>query len=70
VIESYWLGSDELKKAKQKDYQILLENFKKQGVPDFFVEELRVKKLKKFIPNHLISCFVCWCRKSQRGSSI
>lgn len=53
VIESYWLGSDELNKAKQKDYLLLLENFKKQGVPDFFVEELKLKKPKKFIPSHL-----------------
>jgi hypothetical protein len=53
VIESYWLGNDELKKAKQSDYSLLLKNFKKQGVPDFFVEELRAKKPKKFIPNHL-----------------
>ena len=53
VIESYWLGNDELKKAKKTDYQILLENFKKQGVPDFFIEGLKLKRPKKFIPNHL-----------------
>lgn len=53
VIESYWLGNDELKKAKQLDYLLLLENFKKQGVPDFFVDDLKLKKPKKFIPNHL-----------------
>jgi hypothetical protein len=53
VIEGYWLGNDELKKAKQKDYALLLENFKKQRVPDFFIEELRAKIPKKFIPNHL-----------------
>jgi hypothetical protein len=53
VVESYWLGNDELKKAKQKDYILLLKNFAKQGVPDFFVEELKAKKPKKFIPNHL-----------------
>jgi len=53
VIESYWLGNDELKKTKQKDYLLLLENFRKQGVPDFFVKELKLKKPKKFIPNHL-----------------
>jgi hypothetical protein len=53
VIESYWLGNDELKKAKQKDYLLLLENFRKQGVPDFFIEELKLKRPKKFIPNHL-----------------
>jgi hypothetical protein len=53
VIESYWLGNDELKKVRQKDYNLLLNNFVKQGVPDFFVEELRAKKPKRFIPNHL-----------------
>jgi hypothetical protein len=53
VIESYWLGNYELKKAKQKDYSLLLENFRKQGVPGFFIEELKHKKPKKFIPNHL-----------------
>jgi hydrogenase maturation factor len=53
VIESYWLGNDELKKAKLKDYSLLLDNFAKQGVPDFFIQELRAKKPKKFIPNHL-----------------
>jgi len=53
VIESYWLGNDELKKAKLKDYSLLLDSFAKQGVPEFFVEELKAKKPKKFIPNHL-----------------
>jgi hypothetical protein len=53
VIEAYWLGNDDLKKAKQRDYYLLLDNFIKQGVPDFFVEELKAKKPKKFIPNHL-----------------
>jgi hypothetical protein len=53
VIEAYWLGNPELKKTKQKDYNLLLENFTKQGVPDFFVKELKAKKPKKFIPNHL-----------------
>jgi hypothetical protein len=53
VIEAYWLGNDELKKVRQKDYNLLLENFTKQGVPDFFVKELKAKKPKKFIPNHL-----------------
>lgn len=53
VIESYWLGNDELKKAKLKDYALLLENFKKQGVPDFFINELKLKRSKKFIPSHL-----------------
>ncbi len=53
VIEAYWLGNDELKKAKPADYLLLLDNFVKQGVPSWFVEELRAKKPKKFIPHHL-----------------
>ena len=53
VIEAYWLGNDELKKAKPRDYLLLLDNFVKQGVPNWFVEELRAKKPKKFIPHHL-----------------
>jgi hydrogenase maturation factor len=53
ILESYWIGNNLLKKEKQKDYKILLDNFLKQGVPDFFVEELRHKLPKIFIPNHL-----------------
>lgn len=53
VIESYWLGNAGLKKAKQKDYFLLLDNFAKQGVPDFFIKELKAKKPKQFIPHHL-----------------
>ncbi len=47
------MGNDELKKVKQKDYFLLLDNFTRQGVPDFFIEELKAKKPKQFIPNHL-----------------
>lgn len=53
VIEAYWLGNDELKKAKPKDYSLLLDNFSKQGVPSWFVDELRSRLPKKFIPHHL-----------------
>jgi hypothetical protein len=53
IIEGYWIGNDILKTAKLKDYSILLNYFKKQGVPDFFVEELKNKKPEIFIPNHL-----------------
>lgn len=53
VIESFWLGNDLLKKAKIKDYFLLLENFLTQGVPNWFVEELKQKQPKKFIPHHL-----------------
>ena len=53
VIESYWLGNDELKKAKLKDYDFLLDKFLEQGVPDFFVADLRKNKPKSFIPSHL-----------------
>lgn len=53
VIESYWIGNDLLKKAKPEHYDLLLKNFEKQGVPDFFVKELKQKPPKVFIPNHL-----------------
>ena len=53
VIEAYWLGNDKLKKAKSRDYLLLLDNFVKQGVPSWFVEELRAKEPKNYIPHHL-----------------
>jgi hypothetical protein len=53
AIEAYWLGNNLLKQAKPKDYLLLLKYFKKQGVPDFFVDELKKKVPKVFIPNHL-----------------
>jgi hypothetical protein len=53
VIESYWLGNDLLKQIKPQHYDLLLRNFEKQGVPDFFIQELREKQPKEFIPNHL-----------------
>ena len=53
VVESYWLGNDRLLKAKNKDYPILLNFFAKQGVPEWFVDELKSEKPKKFIPTHL-----------------
>lgn len=52
VIEAYWLGNDELKKSKVKHYNNLLNNFSKQGVPDWFVDELRNKVPQVFIPHH------------------
>lgn len=53
VIEAYWLGNDDLKISKVAHYRKLLDNFAKQGVPDWFVEELRTKIPKVFIPHHL-----------------
>ena len=53
VVEAYWLGNDELKKAKQKDYFLLLEILAKQGVPPWLIDELKDKKPNKFIPTHL-----------------
>jgi hypothetical protein len=32
---------------------MLLRYFKKQGVPDFFIDELKMKQPEIFIPNHL-----------------
>lgn len=53
VIEAYWLGNDELKKARSKDYENLLKHFKEQGVPNWLVKELKEEKPKMFIPFHL-----------------
>lgn len=53
VVESYWFGNDKLSLAKNEHYDLLLDNFLRQGVPDFFVEELRAKKPTVFIPSHL-----------------
>lgn len=53
IIEAYWFGNDELKKTNLEHYKILLANFKKQEVPDWLIDELKEKKPKKFIPNHL-----------------
>ena len=53
VVESFWLGNNLLKKVKLTHYNLLLENFKKQGVPDWLVEELKERKPKRFIPFHL-----------------
>ncbi|HWS48975.1 MAG TPA: DUF6390 family protein [Candidatus Methanoperedens sp.] len=51
--EAYWLGNSELKKAQISHYSILLENFKKQGVPDWLLSELKEKIPNTFIPFHL-----------------
>lgn len=53
VIESFWLGNDLLKKATQKDYLFLLENFSTQGIPQWLIKELKQKHPAKFIPHHL-----------------
>lgn len=53
VIEAYWLGNDLLKQVRAKHYAILLKNFAKQGVPKWLIEELKQKKPRVFIPNHV-----------------
>lgn len=53
IIEAYWTGNELLKKAKPEHYDALMNYFLEQGVPDFFVDELRHKQPKIFIPNHL-----------------
>jgi len=53
VVESYWLGNDELKKTRPSDYDLLLKNFAEQKVPDWLVKELRLRRPKVFIPFHL-----------------
>lgn len=53
VTEAYWFGNESLEKIKNSDYDLLLKNFAKQGVPSWFVDELTGKKPKRFIPTHL-----------------
>jgi len=53
LLEAYWLGNSELKKATLDHYHLLLKNFKKQGVPDWLITELQEKPPKLFIPFHL-----------------
>ncbi|MFZ5424945.1 MAG: DUF6390 family protein [Patescibacteria group bacterium] len=53
VVECYWLGNDLIHEFKIEHYNLLLDEFLKQGVPTWFVEELREKQPKKFIPTHL-----------------
>lgn len=51
--EAYWMGNKLLNLVKAKHFDLLLENFSEQGVPDFLLKKLRNKKPKVFIPNHL-----------------
>lgn len=53
VVESYWLGNEQLKKIKLQDYDLLLRNFTAQGVPEWLVQELAENKPDQFIPSHL-----------------
>jgi hypothetical protein len=53
VVEAYWMGNKLLDLVKLVDFDLLLENFSKQGVPDFLVRKLKKNKPKAFVPNHL-----------------
>ncbi len=53
VAECYWLGSALLNQVKNEHYSILLEEFAKQGVPQWLIEELWEKPPNRFIPTHL-----------------
>ena len=53
VAEAYWLGNSQLTKVKHEDYMKLINNFRKQGVPDWLIKEISEKQPKKFIPTHL-----------------
>lgn len=55
VIEAYWFGNDLLKKCEPQHYDLLLQNFTKQGVPDFLIKELKNRRPKIFIPIHLFN---------------
>ena len=53
VAECYWFGNELLSQIQNDDYGILLHEFSKQGVPVWLIDELKLKKPKKFIPTHL-----------------
>jgi hypothetical protein len=53
VVEAYCLGNDLLKKVEAEHYELLLENFSEQGVPEWLIDELKESVPKKFIPTHL-----------------
>lgn len=61
VIESYCIGNDLLvdlnksldNKVNKNGYDLLMDNFLEQGVPEWFVAELKDQKPKEFIPTHL-----------------
>lgn len=53
VVEAYWLGNSHLRKIKQSDYSLLLDNFAIQGVPPWLIAELRQTPPQNFIPTHL-----------------
>lgn len=49
VAKTYIFGG----KVFEKGYEILLKNFKKQGVPNWLIADLKKHPPKKFIPTHL-----------------
>jgi hypothetical protein len=53
VVEAYCLGNNQLKKAKNNHYGLLLKNFTRQGKLHMLVSELRKSVPSKFIPFHL-----------------
>lgn len=53
VVEAYCIGNDHLNKALPEHYNLLLKYFLEQGVPPWFVDELRAHQPKRFVPMHL-----------------
>lgn len=53
VIEAYWMGNELIADLPLSGYEILLQEFTKQGVSSWLIESLQKKKPKRFIPNHL-----------------
>ncbi len=53
VIEAYWIGNKQLDDFPIEGYEILLEEFEKQGVPLWLIKSLQSNVPKKFIPHHL-----------------
>ncbi|MBP9691303.1 hypothetical protein KBD81_04465 [Candidatus Woesebacteria bacterium] len=53
VAECYWMGNALLDQVRNEHYPILLEEFAKQGIPDWLITELSQKPPSRFIPTHL-----------------
>lgn len=53
VAECYWYGNDLLKQCGSEAYEILLEEFTRQGVPHWLVQELSAHPPKQFFPTHV-----------------
>lgn len=53
VIEAYCIGNKLLHNMPPFGYDLLLQHFKEQGVPPWFIDDLKKQQPQRFIPHHL-----------------